>query len=60
MAAIRAEGRESKGIEVNGLHLAFRELFYLKEAFGEAARELILETSSSASSVATRASSCNT
>eukprot|EP00969_Alexandrium_andersonii_P028587 1248668-Alexandrium_andersonii.AAC.1 len=43
LAAARAEGREGRGAEVNGLHPAFRDLHYLKEAFEEAAQELVHE-----------------
>eukprot|EP00969_Alexandrium_andersonii_P143591 6349246-Alexandrium_andersonii.AAC.1 len=43
LAAARAEGRAGRGVEVNGLRPAFRDLRYLKEAFEEAAQELIRE-----------------
>eukprot|EP00969_Alexandrium_andersonii_P253337 11196708-Alexandrium_andersonii.AAC.1 len=43
IAAIREEDRGDKGVEVNGLRPAFKDLYILKEAFGEAAQELVLE-----------------
>eukprot|EP00969_Alexandrium_andersonii_P350704 15433769-Alexandrium_andersonii.AAC.1 len=43
LAGIREGGRAVHGMEVNSLRPAFRDLHYLKEAFEDAAQELIKE-----------------
>eukprot|EP00969_Alexandrium_andersonii_P176253 7793741-Alexandrium_andersonii.AAC.1 len=43
LADVREGGRTEHGMEVNSLHPAFRDLRYLKEAFEDAAQELIKE-----------------